>query len=100
VPALGADARFLVGTDAANAFLQRLLDGEGRRPDAAIVPGMPVRELRLKALRRSGRCEVFLDGVSLADATGLRAPPSDALTLLVRSWGAVRVLSVRLEGGR
>lgn len=92
--------RFLVGTDEGNAFLQRLLAGEGKRSGSLLAPGTPPRELRFKAQRRSGRCELYLDGVLLEESTGLKAPPSTARALLIRSWGSVRVLGITLEGGR
>jgi hypothetical protein len=100
LPGAASGPRFLVGTEEGNAFLQRLLAGEGTRSEALILPGGPPRDLRFKVLRRRGRCELYLDGVQLANATGLRTPPLDAPSLTIRSWGAVRVLAVEIEGGR
>jgi len=95
-----AEPRFLVGTDEADTFLQRFAGGEGKRAQSLLVPGGPPRELRFKAARRSGRCELYLDGALLERTSGLKAPPSDARALSVRSWGAVRLLSVVIEGQR
>ncbi len=92
--------RHLVGTDESNTFLQRLLAGEGKRNTSLLAPGTPPRELRFKAQRRSGRCELYLDGVLLEESSGLKAPPSSARALQIRSWGSVRVLGITLEGGR
>ncbi|HEX6883748.1 MAG TPA: protein kinase [Planctomycetota bacterium] len=100
LPGAAPGPRFLVGTDEPNAFLQRLMAGEGKRAEAVLVPGAPPRELVLRGLRRSGRGEVLLDGVSLGPLAGLRAPPSDARAMVLRSWGSVRVLEVTLEAGR
>jgi len=92
--------RILVGTEEGNAFLQRLLAGEGKRSEGLIVPGTPPRELYFKGYRRSGRCELYLDGVLLESSPGLRAPPSEARALLIRSWGEIRVTGATVEGGR
>jgi serine/threonine-protein kinase len=100
LPGSTGGPRFLVGTEDGKAFLQRLLAGEGERAESLLVPGTPPRELHFKALRRAGRCELSLDGVPLEETTGLRAPPSDARALTIRSWGSVRVLAMTVEGGR
>ena len=99
LPGVGAGPRYLVGTEDGNAFLQRMLAGEGKRAESLLVPGTPPRELRLKALRRSGRCELYLDGV-LLERTSLKAPAASARALQLRSWGSVRVIGVALEGVR
>jgi len=100
LPGAGDGARFLLGTDEPRVFLQRLLGGAGRREEVPLVPGAPPRELRIKASGRSGRCEVTLDGLRLADTSGLRVPSSKTYALHLRSWGSVRVLSASIEGGR
>jgi hypothetical protein len=96
----GSGPRFLVGTDEGKAFLQRLLAGEGKPAESLLVPGTPPRELRFRAQRRSGRCELWLDGVLLESSAGLKAPAGNARAVQLRSWGSVRVLGVTLEGGR
>jgi hypothetical protein len=100
LPGGGGAPRFLVGTEEGGDFLQRFLAGEGERVSSLLVPGTPPRELRFAAQRRSGRCQLYLDGSKLYESAGLRAPPSGARTLQLRSWGSVRVLAVELEGGR
>jgi tRNA A-37 threonylcarbamoyl transferase component Bud32 len=100
LPGSTGGARHLVGTEDGKLFLQRLLDGEGKRTESLLVPGTPPRELWFKGQRRSGRCQLFLDGLELESTAGLRAPPSDARALQIRSWGSVRVLSVTIEGAR
>jgi serine/threonine-protein kinase len=100
LPGGNGSARYLVGTEEATLFLQRLMAGEGRRAEPVLVPGTAPRELVIRGQRRSGRGEVTLDGVSLGTLTGLRAPPSDARVILMRSWGSVRILEVALEAGR
>jgi hypothetical protein len=100
LPGTGGGPRHLLGTEEGPAFVQRLLAGEGKGTETLLVPGGPPRELSFKGYRRSGRCELRLDGVLLEASAGLRAPPSDARRLLVRSWGSVRVLEVVLEAGR
>ncbi len=100
LPGSTGGPRHLVGTEDGKVFLQHLLTGEGQRTEALLVPGTPPRELRFEAQRRSGRCKLYLDGLPLENTAGLRAPPSDARALLIRSWGSVRVLEATLEGGR
>ncbi|MSR62846.1 MAG: serine/threonine protein kinase [Planctomycetes bacterium] len=101
LPGASGAPGFLLGTEDGNAFVQRLLSSGGKGRDAPLlVPGTPPRELRLRAQRRSGRCELWLDGTQLDSSTGLRAPPSDPRAIVVRSWGSVRVLAVTIEGGR
>ncbi|MEQ1892195.1 MAG: serine/threonine-protein kinase [Planctomycetota bacterium] len=105
--ALGADelpgtpsgARFLVASDDPQSFLQRVMAGQGTRSERLLVPGAAPRELAFKAQRRSGRFELWLDG-TLLTTSGLRAPPSEARMLVIRSWGAIRVHGATLEGGR
>jgi tRNA A-37 threonylcarbamoyl transferase component Bud32 len=92
--------RHLMSSDDGDAFLQRLMAGEGRSSGALLVPGGPPRVLRFRAARRSGRCELYLDDVLLGQSSGLRAPAGDGRWLGLRSWGGVRVLSVILEGDR
>ena len=99
LPGTDGGARFLVGTEDGKTFLMRLLAGEGKRSGTIVVPGTPPRELVLSAHRRSGRYDCTLDGAPLAETAGLRAPPSDARSLELRSWGAIRILDVTLEGG-
>src|SRR6185503_18463425 len=100
LPGSTGGPRHLVGTEDGKVFVQRLLNGEGKRAESLLVPRTQPHELRLKAQRRSGRCELYLDGQLLEDTAGLRAPPSDARALLLRSWGSVRVLEANIEGGR
>ena len=100
LPGVRGGSRHLLGVEEGNDFLARLLAGEGKRVDSLIVPGTPPRELRFKGYRRSGRCEVYLDGQLLESSAGLRAPPGDARSIQVRSWGGVRILGAVLEGGR
>jgi hypothetical protein len=100
LPGASSGPRFLAGTEEASVFLKRLMDGEGKRVGAVLVPGTPPRELVLRAQRRSGRAELTLEGESIGPLAGLRAPPSEARSLWIRSWGSVRVLEVSLEAGR
>ena len=100
LPGTRPGPRFLVGTDDGPAFLQRVLANEGQRAEAVLVPGGPQRELRFKAARRAGRYELYLDGVLLQESSGLRAPPPDARSLVFRSWGTVRILSISVDGTR
>ena len=100
LPGLGGGPRFLLAVEDGNALLQRILAGEGKPVEGLSVPGAPPRELTFKGYRRSGRCEVTLDGQPLEASAGLRAPPSEARSIQIRSWGAVRLLGATLEGGR
>lgn len=100
LPGAPRGGRFLVATDEPQTFLERLIAGQGSRAERLLVPGSPPRELTFRAQRRAGRCELLLDGELLLSTTGLRAPPSEARTLVIRSWGSVRVHATSLEGGR
>jgi len=100
LPGSPSGARFLVTSDEAPVFLERVIAGQGTRVPRLLVPGAPPRELTFRAQRRAGRCELLLDGEPLLETSGLRAPPSEARALVIRSWGAVRVHGVSLEGGR
>jgi len=93
-------ARFLVGTEEASAFLAQLAEGEGQRVETLLAAGGPPHEIRLRVNRRAGRCELWLDGAQLEETSGLRAPPSAARSIIVRSWEPVRVLGITLEGRR
>jgi tRNA A-37 threonylcarbamoyl transferase component Bud32 len=99
LPGSSGPSRHLLGTEEGSTFLQRMLAGEGRSVEGLLVPGRPPRELRLEGYRRSGRCVLYLDDERLASVS-LRAPPSDARSIQIRSWGSVRVLSAVLETGR
>ncbi len=92
--------RFLVGTEEGSAFLRRLAAGDGERRESLLVAGGPPHELRFRAHRRAGRCELYLDGALLEQTSGLRAPSPEAVAIVVRSWEPVRLLAAAIEGGR
>jgi len=100
LPGTPAGQRFLIGTDEPRSFLQRVVAGEGRRAEPLLIPGGPPHELRFRASRRAGRCELLLDDVLLEQTSGLRAPGGDPRSIVLRSWGTLRVLSATVEGGR